>query len=48
MFLYGGSTIVVLLEKDKVEIENSYFENTDKDIETKVKYGSTIGKLKKY
>lgn len=47
MFLYGGSTIVVLLEKDKVEIENIYFENTDKDIETKVKYGSTIGKLKK-
>lgn len=46
MFLYGGSTIVVLLEKDVAEIEELYFENTKKDIETKVKYGSKIGKKK--
>ena len=44
MFLYGGSTIVVLLEKDAAEISEEYFENTAKDIETKVKYGSKIGK----
>lgn len=43
MFLYGGSTIVVLLEKDKVHIDEKYFRNTVNDIETKVKFGSTIG-----
>lgn len=43
MFLYGGSTIVVLLEKDVADIPKLYFENTAKDIETKVKYGSKIG-----
>lgn len=43
MFLYGGSTIVVLLEKDKVHIDEKYFRNTANDIETKVKFGSTIG-----
>lgn len=46
MFLYGGSTIVVLLEKDKVEIPQQLFEDTDNDIETKVKYGSVIGTKK--
>ena len=45
--MYGGSTIVVLLEKDKVDIPDIYFENTDKDIETKVKWGSRLGGLKK-
>lgn len=43
MFLYGGSTIVVLLEKDKVKIPEIYFENTKNDIETRVLYGSRIG-----
>lgn len=43
MFLYGGSTIVVLLEKDKVNILEEYFENTKNDIETRVLYGSRIG-----
>ena len=43
MFLYGGSNIVVLLEKDKVDIDEKYFRNTANDIETKVKFGSTIG-----
>lgn len=43
MFLYGGSTIVVLFEKDKVDIDEKYFRNTANDIETKVKFGSTIG-----
>ena len=46
MFLYGGSTIVVLLEKDVAEIPEQYFERTAKDIETKVKYGSKIGNKK--
>lgn len=43
MFLYGGSTIVVLLEKDVAKIPEMYFENTAKDIETRVKCGSKIG-----
>ncbi|MFQ9514481.1 MAG: phosphatidylserine decarboxylase [Eubacterium sp.] len=44
MFLYGGSTIVVLFEKDKVEIPEKLFEDTGNDIETIVKFGSVIGK----
>lgn len=28
MFLYGGSTIVVLIEKNKVKLPDVYFENT--------------------
>lgn len=47
MFLYGGSTVVVLLEKDKVNIPEEYFENTKNDIETRVLYGSKIGKRMK-
>lgn len=43
MFLYGGSTIVVLIEKDTVRIPEIYFENTKNDIETRVLYGSQIG-----
>ncbi len=43
MFLYGGSTIVVLLEKGKVEIPKQFFKNTKNDIETKVKFGEKIG-----
>lgn len=43
MFLYGGSTIVILLQENSVNIDRKYFENTKKDIETKVKYGQRIG-----
>lgn len=43
MFLYGGSTIVVLLEHGVAEIDKIYFENTEKEIETNVKYGSRVG-----
>jgi phosphatidylserine decarboxylase len=46
MFLYGGSTIVVLLEKDAACIPQKIFENTEKGIETIVKYGSAIGTKK--
>lgn len=45
MFLYGGSTIVVLLEKDKVEIPQQLLDDTDNGVETIVKYGSVIGKV---
>lgn len=43
MFLYGGSTIVLLFEKDTVEIPEEFFSATKKDIEVRVKYGSKIG-----
>lgn len=43
MFLYGGSTIVVLLQEDSAYIDQEYFENSKNNIETKVKYGQKIG-----
>ena len=42
MFLYGGSTIVVLLEKNAAELDPRYFENTEKGIETAVKMGEAL------
>jgi phosphatidylserine decarboxylase len=44
MFLFGGSTIVLLFQKDKVEIDSELFENTEKGLETIVKLGEPIGK----
>lgn len=43
-FLYGGSTIVLLFEKDKVYISKELFEKTDDGVETPVKMGEVIGK----
>ena len=42
MFLYGGSTVILLLEKDAVNINASYFENTKEGIETPVIMGQTL------
>ena len=42
MFLYGGSTIIVLLEKDKVKINNRFFEATNQNKETPVKMGEIL------
>ncbi len=42
MFLYGGSTIVMLLQKDKVNINDRFFENTDKYEETEVVMGEPL------
>ncbi|MCH5202771.1 MAG: phosphatidylserine decarboxylase, partial [Oscillospiraceae bacterium] len=44
MFLFGGSTIVLLINKDKAEIDNIFFENTANEMETIVKMGEAIGK----
>ena len=46
MFLFGGSTIVLLIEKDKVEIEKSILNNTEQGYETIVKLGEKIGTKK--
>lgn len=43
MFLFGGSTIVLLIEKDKVEIDGDILLNSAENCETVVKYGEKIG-----
>ena len=44
MFLYGGSTVVLLLEKDRVVLPESLFESTAAGRETPVRLGQTIGR----
>ena len=44
MFLYGGSTIVILLQKDKVHIRDDIFKATKNGEETDVLLGECIGK----
>lgn len=43
MFLYGGSTIVLLLEQGRVSILESIFQNTAQGIEIPVQMGQVIG-----
>lgn len=43
-FEFGGSTIVLLLKKDAVEIDDDLIENTKNGYETAVKMGERIGK----
>ena len=43
MFLYGGSTVVVFLEKDKVNIDKVYFDATERGEEIDVLMGQKIG-----
>ncbi len=45
-FLYGGSTIILLFQKDRVEISSEFFENTQKGIETPIKMGQALGSAK--
>ena len=47
MFEYGGSTIVLLVKKDVLALDEEFFENTRNYLETKVKYGETIGFCRK-
>lgn len=42
MFLYGGSTVILLLEKNATPINPIYFENTKKGEETPVVMGQTL------
>ncbi len=44
MFLYGGSTVILILKDGAANIPEHFFENTEGGIETPVKYGETIGK----
>lgn len=43
MFLYGGSTIIVLVKKDMVELPESYWTATEKGKEIPVRMGQKIG-----
>lgn len=43
MFLYGGSTVILLLEKG-VEVPEVFFENTKNGMETPIKMNEEIGK----
>ena len=43
MFLYGGSTIIVFLERDKVSLPEEYFEATKNGEETDVLMGQRLG-----
>ncbi|MDV3202491.1 MAG: phosphatidylserine decarboxylase [Candidatus Phytoplasma stylosanthis] len=42
-FSFGGSTIVLLLKKNVVFLENFILENSKKNIETKINLGDKIG-----
>ena len=42
-FEFGGSTVVVLLQKDTANIDEDILEKSKNFIETKVKYGEKIG-----
>ena len=44
-FEYGGSTIIVLVPKNKVKISEHIFTNTQNDIETPVKMGEQVGEV---
>ncbi len=43
MFLYGGSTIVLLLEKGRASLSESIFSNTEQGLETPVQMGQILG-----
>jgi len=43
MFEFGGSTIVMLFQKDKITVDKVIYENTDLNMETLVKMGNKIG-----
>ena len=43
-FLYGGSTVVLLLQKDRVRLDEALFENTDQGLETPVRLGEVLGR----
>ena len=42
-FLYGGSTVVVLLEKGHAALDEDLFENTARGLETPVRLGEALG-----
>ncbi len=43
-FAFGGSTILVLFQGQKIEFDKDLVENSEKCIETIVKVGNSIGR----
>lgn len=43
-FLYGGSTVILLLEKGKVQVDEALFAATESGVETPVRLGQTLGR----
>ncbi len=43
-FQFGGSTIILLIERDKVKIDQDIIDNSSKDIETKIQLFEEIGR----
>lgn len=48
MFEFGGSTIVLLVKRDVIDIDKDILINSNEDIETKVNIGERIGIKKKH
>ena len=46
MFQFGGSTIILLFEKDTIAVDNEIIDNTTRNKETLVKMGIRIGEKK--
>ena len=44
MFLFGGSTIILLINKDRAVIDEEFFINTQNNLETVVKMGQPVGR----
>ncbi|MFD2307023.1 phosphatidylserine decarboxylase [Enterococcus termitis] len=43
-FEFGGSTVILIFQKNKVVIDPELYTNTENNLETLVKFGQTIGK----
>lgn len=43
-FEFGGSTIILLIQKDKIVLKEKFLRNTEKEIETKIQMGQELGK----
>lgn len=48
MFEFGGSTIVLMIKKDIVDLDSDILKNSSDGFETKVSVGESIGKRKKH
>lgn len=44
-FEFGGSTIILLIQKEKIKLREEFFLNTERGIETKVQMGQKLGKV---
>ena len=46
-FLYGGSTVILLVEKGKAQLDERFFTATEQGIETPVRMGQALGRATK-